>query len=85
MSNSVKQEASCNDCNSKWSECYSLTGVEIYETGIEDFDLNIENDLSSIENIPEILQAIFDNKSILPTLLGIDGELDRIISEKLKE
>jgi len=85
LSDSAVQTASCTDCDSKWEEYYSLTGVEIYETGVKDFDFSIKNNLTSIQNIPEILLTILEQKEILPTLLGIDENLDKLISEKLKK
>lgn len=85
MNNTAVQAVSCSDCDSKWIEYYPLIGIEIYETGIEDFDFCLENDLTPIENILEVFQAILNQKEILPTLLGIDEGLDKIIYQKLKK
>ena len=89
MSNHVSQGASCGSCDSEWTEYYTASGIEIYTLrGIKidptKKDL-IEDDLSDLENPFEILQAVLKMKKILPALIGIDDELDRIISERLKK
>lgn len=77
------QGASCQDCGATWRESYTLTGIEIEEYPDPDMDMDIENDLSNIENIPEILEAILTQKRMLPALLGLDKEFDRLITERL--
>jgi hypothetical protein len=83
MSSHVRQEASCSHCETKWREYYTLQGIEIEET--VDMEVEIEGDLSDIENVPDILEAVLQNKKILPTLIGIDEMFDKLITEKLKE
>lgn len=77
------QDASCLDCESRWSEHYILNDVEIIET--VDRDVNILNSLGEVKHIPEILETLLTQKKMLPAFLGIDNELDRLITEKLKE
>ena len=44
-----------------------------------------DDDLSGVENIPEILEAVLGMKTILPALMGIDKSFDELIEQKLKE
>jgi len=81
------QKATCDNCDTEWKEFYLMHGIEItdiaYKYTIK--EIEIRNDLSDVENIPEILGAILNMKKVLPALIGIDSELDKIIAERLKK
>jgi len=81
---SCYQEASCQDCSSWWAEHYTLNHIEIHET--VDQEVNIKDgDCGYIEHLPEILNALLNQKKMLPAFIGIDKFLDDLIAEKLKE
>lgn len=93
--NKATQRCSCAECGAVWYDKYVLIGVDITSDVAEAEPMNpedlyknepveISGDLSYVDNIPKILQAVLRNKQILPTLLGIDTEFDRLISEALK-
>lgn len=70
-------------CGSHW-----FAVLETISLGIKDKSnkgLEIENDMFSVSNIPEILLAVLSQKQMLPTLLGIDKELDKFIAKRLSQ
>ena len=82
---SCYQNASCQDCGSSWGEHYILNDIDIQETADPIEGVVILNDLGNVRHIPEILETLLTQKKMLPAFLGIDNELDRLITEKLKE
>lgn len=50
-------------------------------------EIEIENNphLNIIGKWPEILDTVLSQKKVLPALLGIDDELDKIIAERLRQ
>lgn len=74
----------CGCCWAVWHERFIFTGA--YEVILDGEDeLKIEDDLSRIDKVPDILMAVLENKSILPTLIGIDSNFDVLIEKALKE
>ncbi len=83
-SDSCLQQVSCNDCETKWTEYYSLQGCEIQE--VVDIDIPvIEDDLSSLKNVSDIMQAILQKRDLLPLLLGINKSMDELIAQRMKK
>jgi len=80
----VYQRVICHHCEAKWNEFYTLTGLEIEETVDVEFEIE-DDDLSYVENVPEILAAVLNMKTMLPALMNIDESFDKLIEQKLKE
>jgi hypothetical protein len=88
------QNIECN-CGAHWTLFHTLAGfgnlnyeVQVEGTAkclMEFGEIEIKNNphLNMIDHWPEILDTIFSQKKILPALLGIDNELDKIIAKRL--
>jgi len=71
----------------QWSEEHSHYLVDPIVKGVEDFDHSewLGTDCEPMINHSEILNKILDTKALVPLLIGIDPDLDRLIEKKLKE
>lgn len=79
----VHQYFSCKKCGSKWSFHETVLSLDIQDNIGEKFPLN--GDLKGIENLPQILFTLLDNKKILPAFIGIDEHFDELIQERLNK
>lgn len=84
MGNPAYQEASCQDCEARWQEFYILNDVEVDQFGRVINEIEDEG-IGLIEKIPDIIETLLSQKKMLPAFIGIDGALDKLIAEKLKE
>jgi len=82
----------CYVCNSVWTLYHELTGYgnmgydEIEAVnGVMERTIRVKNNISAIDKWPEIILAVLEQKKMLPALLGIDDELDKLIAERLKD
>lgn len=76
--------------------CYEISDTVTRSPEADEEETDVENityqeigikdnpNLNIISKWPEILQAVLGMKKMLPALIGIDPELDKLIAERLK-
>ena len=88
------ENMNCYFCKAFWTVHYKLTGYgnmghdshnaeDVMD--VMDETVRVKKNISAIDKWPEIIQAVLEQKKMLPALLGIDDELDKLIAERLKD
>lgn len=89
-------ERLCNNCYARWVNEHDVTGFHFgcVKQGITDpavckeclckcQEKGIENNLSYVD-VHKVVSNLLENKKLLPTLIGIDKEFDKLIEERLR-
>ena len=77
----VSQDVKCNKCGSTWKDNYKFQGI----SGLENKQGAPYGDGDYyFPNWEAMMKAIIEHKKMLPTLIGIDNELDALIDEAMK-
>jgi len=82
----VCQEVSCDECDWSWLDSYTLTSIsQITDPEDEKGKCIIPGLFLEFVYHADIIAALLKRKEILPLLIGIHEELDKVIEQVLKD
>jgi hypothetical protein len=81
----VSQDVACNECGATWKDNYKFHGVSGMTDKSDEFIGPDPDGDYYLPNYEGMIKSILKQKEVLPTLIGLDKELDKLIEAAMKK